>query len=338
MQKVLLLFGGESSEHDVSIVSARNIAKAIDRTKYELSFGFIDRGGQWWSVKDIVESVPEGAQRLLPRIGEGSFTVEGGDVLTPDVVFPVLHGKNGEDGSVQALAQLLHIPVVGNDMTASALAMNKHLTKQLASAHNIKVVSYGLHYRENAMPKFAETAEALGETVFVKPAGSGSSVGVSKASNQEELEAAITEAHKHDRMVLIEKAVDARELEVAVLGNFPNIEASGVGEVKPQGDFYSYESKYDEGSTSEVVIPADLAPEIAERLRTDAQRMFIILGASGMARVDFFLDRNDGEIYLNEVNTIPGFTDISMYPKLWDQAGVSYSDLIDRLIQLALSR
>ena len=338
MQKVLLLFGGESSEHEISIVSARNVAKVIDRTKYELSFGFLGRDGQWWLVDDIVAGVPEGARRLLPRIGAASFTVEGGDVVAPDVLFPVLHGKNGEDGSVQALAQLLHIPVVGNDMTASAVAMNKPLTKQLAAAHNIKVVPYGLHYRENAMPKFAETAEALGETVFVKPAGSGSSVGVSKATNQEELEVAITEAHKHDRMVLIEKAVDARELEVAVLGNFPDIEVSGVGEVKPQGDFYSYESKYNDSSTSEVIVPADLAPEVAEHLQTDAKRMFIILGASGMARVDFFLDNTDGEIYLNEINTIPGFTDISMYPKLWSQAGVPYPELVDRLIQLALSR
>lgn len=335
MQKVLLLFGGESTEHEVSIVSARNVAAAIDRTKYDVNFGFIDREGRWWLVNDVVDTVTEDAQQLVPQIGEAHFKI-GDHAVTPDVIFSVLHGQNGEDGAVQGLLQLLHIPYVGCDIAASAVAMNKHLMKQLTIAQGIAVVPYELHLAEDAAPVYDDIAQKLGGTLFVKPAGSGSSVGVNKATNQAELDAAIAEAHTHDRTVLIEKGINARELEIAVLGNYPNIETSEVGEIKPQGEFYSYDSKYDDASTSETIVPAELPAEVASQLKELAQKVFIMFGGRGMARVDFFLDKDSGDIYLNEVNTLPGFTNISMYPKLWQHAGLSYPELIDRLIQLAL--
>jgi D-alanine-D-alanine ligase len=260
------------------------------------------------------------------------------NTIQPDVILPILHGKNGEDGTVQAVAQLVHIPIVGCDMTSSAVSMNKYITKQVAMANNIRVAPFTIHYTTDSMPVYYEVADKLGPTLFVKPANAGSSVGVYKVRNQEELEKAITGAHLFDDIVLIETAIDARELEIAVLGNYPAIEPSVVGEIKPQGEFYSYESKYDELSESIVVIPAEISEELSNDLRRQAVLIFHILGCSGMARVDFFVDRDTNDVYLNEVNTIPGFTDISMYPKTWEHAGVSYAQLIERLINLAVTK
>ena len=339
MQTVLLLFGGESSEHDVSIASALNVSQAIDPEKFNLIYGYINKEGLLWFVGGISHDLPKNARQLLPILGAKAFAIEGTeDTIQPDVILPILHGRNGEDGSVQALGQLVHIPVVGCDMTASAAAMNKYITKLLAIANNLLVAPFKVHYAADPFPNYAEVAARLSPTLFVKPANAGSSVGVHKVTNQEELDAAITDAHTHDEIVLLESAINARELEVAVLGNYPNIEASAVAEVKPDGDFYSYESKYDEASTSEVMIPADIAPEVAQELRQQAIQVFRLLGASGMARIDFFIDKDSGDIYLNEVNTIPGFTNISVYPKAWEAAGVSYAQLIERLISLALDK
>ena len=338
MQTVLLLFGGESTEHDVSISSATNIAKAIDPTKFTLIYGYIDREGCWWLVDGIEGVHSADAHQLLPVLASQSFAVQGtDDVIRPDVILPVLHGRNGEDGSVQALAQLLHLPIVGCDMTSSAAAMNKFLTKQIAMANDIAIAPFAVHYDHDPVPNFAAISDVLGAALFIKPARAGSSVGVSKAANQQQLAAALTLAHAHDDIVLIETAIDARELEVAVLGNYPDIQTSVVGEIKAAGDFYSYESKYDDDSTSEAIIPAELSPEISDQLRTSAMKIFHALGCSGMARVDFFIDKNTQQIYLNEINTIPGFTDISMYPKLWQQSGLSYGELIEQLIAFALA-
>ena len=337
MKTVLLLFGGESTEHDVSVKSAVNVSAAIDPEKFAVLYGYIDREGVWWHVESVTSDLPKGAQQLLPVLGKKSFIVEGTEtVIHPDVILPILHGRNGEDGSVQALGQLVHIPVVGCDMTASAAAMNKYMTKLLAMANNIKVVPFAVHDRGDLFPPYEDIMTNLGEVVFVKPAGAGSSVGVHKVTNQSELDAALIDAHAYDEIALIETAINARELEIAVLGNYPEIDISLVAEIKPDGEFYSYESKYDESSTSEVVIPAELSPEISDTLRQDAARIFRILGGSGMARVDFFIDKDSQDIYLNEVNTIPGFTNISVYPKAWENAGVSYAELIERLINLAL--
>jgi len=339
MKTVLLLFGGESSEHEVSIASATNVSQVIDLEKFSIRYGFIDKQGEWWLVDGVSAEKPDTAQRLLPILGLNSFAIEGTDQsVTPDVILPVLHGRNGEDGSVQALAQLLHIPIVGCDMTSSAAAMNKYITKELASANGINVAPYGVHYAGDPAFSYKGVSDNLGATLFVKPANAGSSVGVHKVTSQEELDGALDDAHTHDSIVLVEQAINARELEVAVLGNYPSIQASLVGEVKPDGAFYTYESKYDSTSTSEVVIPAEISAEISDEIRSQAVKLFHLLGGSGLARVDFFLDNDTQKIYLNEINTLPGFTDISMYPKLWEKSGITYAHLVDQLIELALEK
>ncbi|MBC7565046.1 D-alanine--D-alanine ligase [Candidatus Saccharibacteria bacterium] len=339
MKTVLLLFGGESTEHEVSVASAVNVDQALDKTKFTVIYSYIDRSGVWWHVDSVKTDLLDDSRQLLPQFGRKSFIVEGTDnIISPDIILPILHGRNGEDGSVQAVAQLVHIPIVGCDMTSSAAAMNKYITKQVAIANNIRVVPFTVHYETDAVPDFEEMSLKLGPVLFVKPANAGSSVGVYKVTNQDELRTAIEGAHAFDDIVLIETAIHARELEIAVLGNYPHIEASAVAEIKPQGEFYSYESKYDELSRSLVVIPADISPELSDDLRRQAALIFHMLGCSGMARVDFFIDSNTHDIYLNEVNTIPGFTDISVYPKTWEHAGISYQSLIERLIELALEK
>lgn len=337
MKTVLLLFGGESTEHDVSVSSARNVSQAVDAKKFTLIYGYISRDGTWVHVEKIDDMLPKNAKQLLPILGRKSFMIEGTDtIIKPDVILPILHGINGEDGSVQALAQLLHIPIVGCDTGASASAMNKYITKQIAMANDIRVVPFTVHNKADAVPSYDLIADKLSSTLFIKPASSGSSVGVHKVANQAELEAALTDAHRYDKLVLIEKAIDARELEVAIIGNYPDIESSAVSEIKADGVFYTFESKYDVSSASQAIIPAEISPEIATNLRQTAIRIFHVLGCSGLARVDFFIDKETQDIYLNEVNTMPGFTNISVYPKAWEHAGISYSMLVERLIQLAL--
>ena len=339
MKTVLLLFGGESTEHDVSIASAMNVDKALDKTKFTIIHSYIDRNGVWWRVDGITTDLTDDTKQLLPQFGRKSFMIEGTDLtVTPDVIFPILHGRNGEDGTIQAVAQLVHIPIVGCDVASSAATMNKYLTKQLAAANGIRVAPFVVHDAADPTPAYEEVTAKLGTTLFIKPVNAGSSVGVYKVTSQEELDVAIVGAHMFDDLVLIETAIDARELEIAVLGNYPAIEASVVGEVKPKGDFYSYEAKYDESSQSQIIIPAEISPELSDELRRQAVLMFHILGCSGMARVDFFVDKNTNDIYLNEMNAIPGFTDTSMYPKTWEYAGISYGELIERLITLATTK
>jgi D-alanine-D-alanine ligase len=223
-------------------------------------------------------------------------------------------------------------------MTASAVAMNKFITKQIAIANNVRVVPFLVHYASDSFPDYDEVTEKLGKTLFVKPGNAGSSVGVHKTTNQKELKEALNDAHTYDDLVLIETAIDARELEVAVIGNYPNIDVSEVSEIKPDREFYSFESKYDETSASEVVIPANISETITRELRETAANMFHLIGGSGLSRIDFFIDKENQDIYLNEINTIPGFTNISVYPKAWEHVGVSYAQLIERLIILALTK
>lgn len=335
-RQVLLLFGGESSEHEVSVLSASNVHAAIDKSLFDVLLGYIDRQGQWWLAEEVTGVLPPNAERLVPLLGDKSFMTEpGGDIIAPDVILPILHGRNGEDGSVQALGQLLHIPIVGCDMTASAICMDKVATKEILSANDIPNAPYRVHRIGEADPNYKVLKEQLGATLFVKPARSGSSVGVSKVTSADELADALRLAHEHDSTILIEMAIAGRELEVAVLGNPPHHEASGVGEIIAGDDFYSYDAKYSADSRSQAVIPADIDGALAGRIRTLAHQAHTVLGCRGMARVDFFLDDED-TIYVNEVNTIPGFTNISMYPKLWQQEGVSYQELITRLILEAL--
>lgn len=333
---VLLLFGGESSEHEVSISSVRNVYAAMDDSKYSILFGYIDRAGKWWLVDRISDEInTHGAPQLAPVLGAGSFvTFPSSKVVKPDVILPILHGKNGEDGSVQGLAQLLHIPIVGCDMTSSAICMDKVATKEILSGFGMNVTPYEVHHDGDELPDFNHLSMKLGSPMFVKPVRAGSSVGVSKVYSEAEFIKALEEAHKHDNVVLIERGIVGRELEVAVLGNPPHHQVSGVGEIKAE-DFYSYDEKYAATSSSEVIIPADLPEDTKQRIRKAAGDAYKILGCTGLTRVDFFLTEDD-TLYVNELNTIPGFTNISMYPKLWREEGISYSQLIERLISLAL--
>ena len=335
--RVLLLFGGESSEHDVSVSSARNVYAAIDDDIYDIDLCYIDRHGKWWLLDSFDMRVDTSdAPQLLPVLGSHGFlTIPDGKAIKPDVIFPVLHGRNGEDGSIQGVAQLLHIPIVGCDVTASSIAMNKLAFKEILQANDIPVIPYVAHRSYDNMPDFGKLTMKFGNPLFVKPAREGSSVGVSKVYSESEFKEAVAEAHKHDSIVLIEKAISGRELECAVLGTPPKHRVSGVGEIVPGDDFYTYEDKYASDSKAQVKTVADIDPETKERIRDIAARTFEILDCSGLSRVDYMLG-NDGSLYVMELNTLPGFTNISMYPKLWRQEGISYSELIRLLIDDAL--
>jgi D-alanine-D-alanine ligase len=334
---VLLVFGGESSEHDVSVSSARNVYAAIDDAKFDVELCYIDKQGKWWLLDTFAAQVNSvNAPQLVPVLGAKSFiTLPNNKVIKPNVILPILHGKNGEDGSVQGLAQLLHIPIVGCDMTASAICMDKVATKEILMTNNVKVVSYETHRVGDANPDFNHLSMRLGSPMFIKPSRAGSSFGVSRVYSEDELAKALVAAHEHDAVALIERGVSGRELEVSVLGNPPNHRISGVCEVKTDQGFYDYEAKYSADSSTEFIIPAALPDGVTEQVRRLAGKVYTALGCTGLARVDFFLT-DDGTIYLNEVNTFPGFTNLSVYPKLWRHDGVTYSDLIERLITLAL--
>jgi D-alanine-D-alanine ligase len=352
-----LICGGRSAEHEVSLRSARSVLKAIDPDKYDVTLIGISKEGQWLSGADPLRSLAAGdlsdtsgaallgepGRRELMRLSAQNGS--GGDrrlssIAELDVVFPLLHGPYGEDGTVQGLLELADLPYVGSGVLASALAMDKAMCKQVLRAAGIPVTDWLLVARaeiEHDAQAIATRAGArFGYPIFTKPANLGSSVGVVKAHNFDELAAALRESARYDRRVLVEPGINARELEVSVLGNDAPI-ASAVGEVVPSREFYDYEAKYiDEGSR--LIIPAVVPAATAEQARGLAVAAFKAVDAAGLARVDFLLDRDNGALYLNEINTLPGFTSISMYPKLWEAAGLSYRELIDRLVELALER
>ncbi|MCX6728451.1 MAG: D-alanine--D-alanine ligase [Candidatus Saccharibacteria bacterium] len=336
---VMLLFGGESSEHAVSISSARNVFAALDDTKYDVVLGYIDQSGQWWLLDNIMDQIDViGLPQLLPVLGSGNFvTIPSSEVIKPNVILPILHGVNGEDGTIQGLAKLTHIPIVGSGVEASAVTMDKVTTKQLLEFNGIKTAPFEVHLSDEPYSSFHQLSEKLGSPLFVKPAREGSSVGVSMASNDEELSAAFATAHKYDGKVLIEKAIKGRELEIGVLGSGSDIRVSGVGEIVADREFYDYDSKYSAASETKVIIPADLPIKTRDKMRDIAKKAYLVLGCKGFARVDFFLS-NDKDVYIIEANTLPGFTNISMYPKLWRQEGMTYSGIIDALISDALEK
>ena len=335
-QTVLLLFGGESSEHEVSLASAKNVFEAIDSDMYNVILGYITKAGQWYLVDSLTKLHEDPGAQLRADFASEKFISANGVSVKPDVILPILHGKNGEDGTLQGLAQLMHIPIVGCDMTASVLAMDKVASKALFKEARLHVLPYRVHQAHAQVPDYEEIVRELGDVLFVKPSRAGSSVGVSKVTTEAEYEQAIEQAIKHDTLVLIEQAADTpREIEVAVLGNAGTREASTPGEIIPDREFYSYDSKYSEDSGSSIVIPAEVDSSLADTIRKQALLAYDALHCSGMARVDFLLDGN-GEIFINEINTIPGFTNTSMYPKLWQKDGISYSELIDKLLQLAI--
>lgn len=328
--QILLLFGGESSEHEVSIAGAHNVFAALDEHRYDVSLCYITREGKWLLVDSIDDLNSD--RELMPVLGEQKFVTNEAEI-TPDVLLPILHGYHGEDGDVQGLARLMHIPCVGPSLVGAAITLDKDVTKRLLRDAGIPVIDWLTWRTADPRPMYDNVVAKLGEPLFVKPANAGSSVGVSKVTNEHEYVEALDLAAKHDHLVLIEKGPKVREIETAVLGNH-HPEVTEPGEILPGQEFYSYEDKYDAGSTAQVRIPAEIDSETSEAIRHYAIKAYMATRGWGMARIDFFIDES-GQIYLNEINSIPGFTNISMYPKLWRQAGLSYPELLDRLIALA---
>ena len=360
-QKVGLLFGGCSGEHEVSITSARAIASAFEqgenKRKYEILPVYIDKNGTWQSGKLAQQVLTSGEPLLLTETTatdeeRGKLTTTGFSSLSSpgqnsyseiDVWFPILHGPNGEDGTVQGLLTLMNAPFVGSGVLGSALSMDKIAMKMAFTQAGLPQVDYVAVNRSQIYsnpciyPKLCDDIEAkLGYPCFVKPANLGSSVGIAKVRSRDELEAALDNAASYDRRIVVEAGVDAREVECAVLGN-DNPRASVVGEITFDSDFYDYETKYTEGA-AELHIPANVPQAIASRIQEMAMEAFEAVDAAGLARVDFFYVEDTDEIFINEINTLPGFTATSMYPRLWAHSGISFPELVDRLVNLALER
>jgi len=312
-RRVAVIYGGRSGEHEISVRSAESILKAMDRAKYEIAEYFISKEGKW---------------------RPGPILPEPGAHPDIDVVFPVLHGTFGEDGTVQGLLELADLPYVGAGVLASSLAMDKEMMKRVCHERGLPVVEYVTLLRGSL--DTAEIMARLPFPVFVKPANLGSSVGISKAKNRAELDKAAVLAAEYDRKVIVERGITGREFECSVLGN-QQPEASLPCEVMPSRDFYDYEDKYILDK-AKFKLPADLPPEKTAELRRLAVECYRAVECEGMARVDFLLEGATGRLYINEINTIPGFTSISMYPKMWEQTGLAYPKLIDRLIELAIER
>jgi D-alanine-D-alanine ligase len=353
--RIGLVFGGASVEHEVSVVSARGVAAALDRRRFEMVPIGIAADGRWLppersatilgsSATRADAGVPDDGGRLLIDPGAGGLVrIAAGKPRVPlplDVVFPVAHGWGGEDGRLQGLLDLCGLPYVGAGVSGSSVGMDKEFAKVLFEHRGLPVGPWRSVSREafHADPPgtAAQLSEVLGFPMFTKPANGGSSVGISKVAEAGALPAALAVAFEHDRKVVVEAGFDAREIECAVLGNDAP-EASPCGEIEPSGEFYDYAAKYQNG-TSKLTIPAAIPEEVSERVRVLAVEAFRALGLAGMARVDFFLDRHSDRVLLNEVNTLPGFTPISMYPKLWGAAGLAYPELLARLIDLARER
>ena len=348
--RVGILFGGKSAEHEVSLQSARNVVEAIDKTKYDIVLIGIDKQGKWLlnnSSKFLHDrSHPKRIQlqnqdsapvALVPQSGGAltNFTTHQA-VPALDVVFPILHGPFGEDGTIQGLLKLANVPFVGAGVLGAAIGMDKDIMKRLLRDANIPVAPFMACRERDANLDFASVTKALGLPLFIKPANLGSSVGVSKVLDESQFQRAVSEAFLYDRKILIESFIEGREIECSVLGNDEPI-ASIPGEVIAKHDFYSYEAKYIDEHGAVLEIPADIPIEVTKTIQSLAINVFTTLACEGLARVDFFL-KPGGDVVVNEINTLPGFTSISMYPRLWEASGISYTELIDRLIQLAVER
>ena len=347
--RVGIICGGRSAEHEVSLQSAKNIIEAIDRSKYEVVLIGIDRTGQWFlgdsaqfllnadNPKLIALNKSNDLLSFVP--GKNKLTSQsGGEATGPiDVIFPVLHGPHGEDGTMQGLLKLANIPFAGASVLGSAVGMDKDVMKRLLGAAGIPIARFRAYRRSmQEQIDFDQIEELLGMPCFIKPANMGSSVGVSKAFDHETFVAGVEEAFRYDHKIIIEEFVRGREIECAVLGN-DNPIVSLPGEVFPEHDFYTYEAKYIDESGARLQYPADLPEHLIQELQQLAVESFQAIECEGMARVDCFLTEHNTFV-VNELNTIPGFTKISMYPKLWEISGIPYTELIDRLIQLALER
>ncbi|MDC3413220.1 D-alanine--D-alanine ligase [Terrihalobacillus insolitus] len=350
-KKIGIIFGGKSAEHEVSLQSAKNIVDAIDKEKYDVALIGIDKEGKWHISDQTSYLLNEENPKLiqLNKTNQGIAVIPGenqrqlksaaqsSDLDQIDVVFPIVHGTLGEDGSMQGMLRLANLPFVGANVLGSAVCMDKDIAKRLLRESGISVAK-SMTFTRKSIGKmdFNKVKSNLGLPLFIKPANQGSSVGVSKVENEEDFHQGIKDAFQFDHKIIIEESIIGREIECAVLGNEEPI-ASLPGEIKPKKGFYSYESKYIDETGAELAIPAELSSELTEKVKQTAVEVFQSLECEGLARVDFFL-KEDGELVVNEVNTLPGFTKISMYPKLWEISGVPYHELINRLIELAVER
>ena len=357
-KRVVILFGGKSVEHEVSIISATSIYRALDKTKFDVTLIGIDKRGKWLlpdeskqlagsSNPKLVSLNKTGEQvSLLPYDSENKnlISLKLNSTLNNqvDIIIPVLHGPNGEDGTIQGLLELSNVPFVGSGVLGSALCMDKDMAKRIMRDAGIPIVPYLCYKRNefkiNSNKMIDEAEKKFGYPYFEKPANLGSSVGVEKIKNRDEALIKLKKSFQFDTKILIEKAIDAREIECAILGN-NDPAASIVGEIIPQGEFYNYEAKYIDENGAELLIPApNITSDQLKKFQNYATLAFKSLECFGLARVDFFLDKISGEIFLNEVNTFPGFTPISMYPKLWEASGVTNSELLNKLIELAIEK
>ena len=342
-----VLFGGVSSEHEISLRSAASVTAALDRDKYNLIHVGITKSGEWFylpevSPEDIAANAWEEVEKhpctfSCNRAFRGIICLDGAEFMPVDVVFPVLHGENGEDGRLQGLLELADIPCVGPGCLSSAVSMDKSVTKLIAATTGVRQADWVLVTDNNFGDDIiARIEKKFTYPVFIKPAGTGSSVGTAKAKNRDDLVKGISDALPYGGKVLVEEFIDAREIETAALGNGePQI--SVCGEVVASREFYSYESKYVD-NTSEIIIPADLSAETSEKIREFAKKIYMALGCRGLSRVDFFVEKQTGDIVFNEINTIPGFTSISMYAKLFAACGIDFPELLDRIIACAAEK
>jgi D-alanine-D-alanine ligase len=352
--RIGLIFGGRSGEHEVSLMSASSVRAALDPDRYEIVMIGITKSGRW-ITGDAAAALESGdlnnapSATLLPNPEspelmelqvEAPKSARLAVVSRLDVIFPVLHGPYGEDGTVQGLLELAGIPYVGAGVVGSATGMDKAIFKAIMAAHGLPILPWKLvlasEWREKPEELLDSVEQALSYPVFTKPANLGSSVGIRKCENRQELRAGLDEAAVFDRRLIVEQGINGRELEVSVLGN-DRPETSIVGEIRPRRSFYDYVAKY-VSDDSELIIPADISQAMSDHIRDLAVRAFRAIDCAGLARADFLLDKDDGQLYINELNTIPGFTRISMYPKLWEATGLSYDQLLDRLVELALER
>lgn len=344
MQKLAIIVGGKSPEHDISIISGRNIYKAVDLNKFSPLVIGISKSGQWFHLlgNSLFEDKLEIGNNnnhlplyIIPFDQSPVRYINDQSELKIDVFFPITHGVYGEDGTLQGLIEHLNLPYVGPNVLGSSIGMDKDITKTILAQNGIKVTPWKTFFKGDKID-LNKLIDELGSILFIKPANMGSGVGVEKATNIEELNKAIETAFKYDNKIIIEKGIKGREVETAALGN-SDIKISGVGEIIVQNGFYTYENKYINGETKVVIPIENFSDESVEQIRNTAKKAYKALQLEGLSRVDFFFVDNN-EFYLNEVNTLPGFTNISMYPKLWEAQGINYTDLISELVNLALIR
>lgn len=347
-RNVCVVFGGASSEHEISKLSASTVLANLDKNKYNIHKIFITPNGEWFYIDNTETNVKNMKEEFVkqnfdpaiisPSVSDHGILVFGsGGVnnIRIDVIIPVLHGKNGEDGTIQGLFELSGIPYVGSGVLGSSVSMDKCVAKILFKEAGIPQANW-VTLKKCDNISVSEIEQKLGYPCFIKPSNAGSSVGVSKAKNEQELIDGIKLAFEHDYKVLIEEFVSATEVESAVIGNLSPSIAENIGEIAPANDFYDFDAKYND-SSSKITIPANIEPEVTEKLKEYAIRAYKICECRGLSRVDFFVNKTSGEIRLNEINTLPGFTSISMYPKMWESCGISNTELIDNLIEFAMS-